>query len=60
MPNNPDKKRTLDGITDGTSNTICAGQGNIATGDYSKTKGVHGSSNIYAGGTQISPPQVVP
>jgi len=52
MPDNPDVKRTLLGIEDGTSNTIFAGHGNIATTDYAKTNNVAGSSTIFVGGTQ--------
>lgn len=51
-PDNPDEKRTLIGIKDGTSNTIFAGHGNIARGDYARSKNVAGSSNIFEGGTQ--------
>ncbi|MSU77559.1 MAG: hypothetical protein EXS16_05615 [Gemmataceae bacterium] len=38
-------------ITDGTSNTIVAGQGNISTRDYQAVGGVVGSHNIFAGGS---------
>lgn len=51
-PDNADGRLTLVEIKDGTSNTICAGQGNITTTHYSKTKNVAGSSNIFAGGTE--------
>jgi len=51
-PDGPDAKVTLLSITDGSSNTIFAGHGNIATTDYSKTKNVAGSSSIFVGGTQ--------
>lgn len=51
-PDNADARRTMLEITDGTSNTIFAGHGNIATGDYPKNKNVAGSSNIFQGGTQ--------
>src|SRR5215218_5052205 len=50
-PDNPRARRGLDDITDGTSHTIFAGHGNIATEDYGKTSGVVGSSNIFRGGT---------
>ena len=49
-PNNPDAKRTLAKISDGASNTVIVGQGNIATGDYSKAGSVAGSHNIFVGG----------
>lgn len=49
-PNNADTNVTLDGIKDGTSNTVLVGQGNIATGHYAKTTGVTGSTNIFVGG----------
>jgi hypothetical protein len=48
--NGVDSRRTLVGITDGTSNTICCGHGNIATGDYGKSTGVTNSTNIFIGG----------
>jgi len=50
-PDNVDARRKLDDITDGASNTIFAGHGNISTADDSKTSGVVGSSNIFLGGT---------
>jgi hypothetical protein len=49
-PNNADTKVTMTSITDGTSNTVFAGQGNISTLDYQKERGVTGSTNIFAGG----------
>lgn len=52
LPDNMDMRVTLLGITDGTSNTIFSGHGNIATGDYAKTKNVAGSSTIFNGGTE--------
>jgi len=50
-PNAAYKKRTFANITDGTSNTIMAGHGNINTKDYMSSSGVVGSSNIFTGGT---------
>ena len=50
-PDNADKGRKMDDITDGAANTIFAGHGNISTADYAKTSGVIGSSNIFLGGT---------
>lgn len=50
-PDAPDTWRTLIGITDGTSNTILAGQGNINAGQYALSANVAGSSNIFLGGT---------
>jgi hypothetical protein len=49
--NNIDVKRTLVGITDGSSNTIMVGHGNISTADYSKTGPITGSANIFVGGS---------
>lgn len=51
FPDNPDHQRTFAQITDGTSNTLFAGHGNIATGDYARTNNVPGSSSIFVGGT---------
>lgn len=51
-PDNQDVKRTLIGITDGSSNTIFAGHGFISTNDYRRSTAVFGSSNIFTGGTQ--------
>lgn len=51
-PDNPDGRRTLVGITDGSSNTIFAGHGNVARLDYASSRNVAGSSNIFEGGTQ--------
>jgi hypothetical protein len=48
---NPDGRLSLQGIKDGSSNTIFAGHGNIATVDYNKTKNVSGSGAIFVGGT---------
>jgi type II secretory pathway pseudopilin PulG len=50
-PNAAFKRRTFAGISDGTSNTILVGHGNINTKDYMATAGVVGSSNIFNGGT---------
>ena len=50
-PDNPRARRNFDDITDGVSNTIFAGHGNLATGDYGKTREVVGCSNIFLGGT---------
>jgi Protein of unknown function (DUF1559) len=50
-PDAPDAKRTLPGITDGASETILAGHGNINTSQYSADANVVGSSNIFRGGT---------
>jgi prepilin-type N-terminal cleavage/methylation domain-containing protein len=49
--NGNDVRRTLVGITDGTSNTILAGHGNVATTDWSKSTAVTMSTNIFVGGT---------
>jgi len=48
---NKDMERTLVGITDGTSNTIFAGHGNIKTSQYLSAADVAFSCNIYLGGT---------
>lgn len=53
-PGQPDarnNKRTLVGITDGSSNTILVGHGNIMTTQYGQSANVTGSSNIFMGGT---------
>ena len=50
-PDNADNKRTLVGITDGTSNTIMYGHGNIRTSQYKLDADVTLSSNIFKGGT---------
>jgi type II secretory pathway pseudopilin PulG len=50
-PNNGDKQHTFTDITDGTSNTIFYGQGNIRTSQYQSNANVTLSSNIYNGGT---------
>ena len=50
-PDNPDMRRTLVGITDGTSNTILVGHGNIPIDLYPAAGGVPFSTNIFNGGT---------
>jgi len=50
-PNAPDNKRTLVGITDGTSNTIFAGHGQISQAEYSLTSAVTGSDSIFLAGS---------
>lgn len=50
-PDNPDLKRTLVGIPDGTAHTILLGHGNIPTNHYAHFGGVPFSSNIFLGGT---------
>jgi hypothetical protein len=50
-PDAPDARRTLVGITDGTSNTILVGHGNINTAQYASNANVIGSTNIFLGGT---------
>jgi type II secretory pathway pseudopilin PulG len=47
----PDAERTLAGITDGTSNTIMLGHGNINTKQYEAAADVTLSCNIFNGGT---------
>lgn len=51
VPNGSDNKRTLVGITDGSSNTIMIGHGNIQTTQYPLMANVSHSSNIFVGGT---------
>jgi prepilin-type N-terminal cleavage/methylation domain-containing protein len=48
---NADVKRTLVGITDGSSNTILAGHGNINIDQFKETSKVTLCSNIFSGGT---------
>jgi predicted Zn finger-like uncharacterized protein len=48
---NADVKRTMVGVTDGTSNTVFVGQGNVSTSQYSLSAGVTMSSNVFNGGT---------
>ena len=50
-PNLAYKGRTLVGITDGTSNTIMYGHGNIRTSQYKSDANVTLSTNIFKGGT---------
>ncbi len=50
-PDNPDNKSNLVRITDGTSNTIMVGHGNINTTQYMSAADVTLSSNIFGGGT---------
>ena len=50
-PAAPDMQRTLVGITDGTSNTILYGHGNIDTNQYALSAGVAFSTNVLTGGT---------
>jgi type II secretory pathway pseudopilin PulG len=50
-PDSANNKRTLVGITDGASNTILAGYGNINTKQYQSSADVTLCSNIYLGGT---------
>jgi hypothetical protein len=51
MDNN-DVKRSLIGITDGSSNTLMVGHGNIAPAQYSAPSAVLGSATILTGGSQ--------
>jgi hypothetical protein len=46
----PDVKRTMVGITDGTSNTIMVGQGSIDPNLYSSTEAIRQSTDIFKGG----------
>ena len=48
---NPDYKSTLVGVTDGTSNTIWAGHGNINLSQYQQSNNVTLCSTIFEGGT---------
>ena len=50
-PGAADQKRTLVGITDGTSNTVFFGHGNIDTNQYALSANVTRSTNIFNGGT---------
>jgi type II secretory pathway pseudopilin PulG len=51
-PNTADSKRTLDGIIDGSSNTIFAGHGNIQTTLYGQAMDMASvSAGIHVGGT---------
>jgi prepilin-type N-terminal cleavage/methylation domain-containing protein len=52
---NADNKRTLVGITDGTSNTVFYGHRQIAQGNYSlQTSVALNTGGIYTGGSQIT------
>ena len=50
-PDNADGRRTLIGVTDGTSNTIMVGHGNINMKEYLSTKDVKLCVNVMVGGT---------
>ncbi len=50
-PDNADNKRTMVGVTDGTSNTIMVGHGNIDIMQYPSNADVKLCSNIFDGGT---------
>jgi hypothetical protein len=50
-PDGADMHRTLIGITDGSSNTIMVGHGNINTDQYAHKANVTLSTNIFRGGT---------
>lgn len=50
-PDAPDFRRGLLGITDGTSNTIFAGHGNVMLKEYKSNGNVLHSTNIFTGGT---------
>ena len=51
-PNGADKKRSLVAITDGTSNTVFLGEGNVRTTQYKDdAANVTLSTNIFKGGT---------
>ena len=50
-PDNADSRRTLVSITDGTSNTVFVGHGNISTSQYQQAANVALSVNMYVGGT---------
>ena len=59
-PDAPDNKRTFIGITDGTSNTIMLGHGNINTTQYQAAADVTLSSNIFGGGSShVETPKLV-
>jgi len=51
LPDGVDNKITLVGITDGSSNTVFAGHGNILLSQYQSTGNVTLCSNIFDGGT---------
>jgi prepilin-type N-terminal cleavage/methylation domain-containing protein len=50
-PNNADNKRSFVNITDGTSNTVLLGHGNIDVKQYTDNANVTMSTNIFMGGT---------
>jgi prepilin-type N-terminal cleavage/methylation domain-containing protein len=50
-PNAADNRRNFIGITDGTSNTVMVGHGNIKMSQYPANADVTASSNIFVGGT---------
>jgi len=50
-PDMVNTKQTMVGITDGSSNTVFVGHGNIATLQYGQSSNVAGSTNIFMGGT---------
>ena len=50
-PAAPDQRRTFMAITDGTSNTVMYGHGNINMNEYPLSVAVTQSSNIFNGGT---------
>lgn len=50
QPNAPDSRRTMAGITDGTSFTILVGHGNINKSQYTSSANVAFSTNIFNGG----------
>jgi len=49
--NGADNRKTMVGITDGTSNTIAIGDGRLGTNDYSVSTSTAWCSGLYAGGT---------
>lgn len=51
LPDNPDYRRTIVEIVDGTSNTVFAGHGSIMPSQYQLTANVTLCSNIFNGGT---------
>lgn len=53
-PNTPDRRRTLVSITDGTSNTIFVGHGQIMPADYSATDTIPGYTDIIFNGGSAS------
>jgi hypothetical protein len=51
IPNGPDNRRTLVGMTDNPANTVMLGHGNISVNQYGQAAGVTLCSNIFDGGT---------